>query len=291
MKREILLLTLMTLSITVGFSQVEDHEQWKKDRYSELVAEDGWINLAGLLWIDLEHVYLNRVDKDNLILSSVRGENNVGFFDLTKDSVWFNFNPKIVRKSKLKLVKKTLQYPVKDYGNGAVYHDHWKWTVINRGGQFAMRLRDLQHPGLAKFQPIPYFDYNTAFAVEAFFVPKFNETINITNVLGQVIEWTVMGILKFQLDGQSYELTALEDSGKLFVIFSDLTNETETYPTGRYLHVNYPDKSGTTSLDFNYSYNPPCAFTAFATCPIPPKVNRLPIAIEVGEKEPEGHNR
>jgi uncharacterized protein (DUF1684 family) len=81
----------------------------------------------------------------------------------------------------------------------------------------------------------------------------------------------------------------VDEAGKLFVIFSDETSGSETYPTGRYLYVNYPDKTGMTEIDFNFAYNPPCAFTAFATCPIPPKVNRLPLALRVGEKDPNGH--
>ena len=150
-----------------------------------------------------------------------------------------------------------------------------------------MRLRDLEHPALADFKPIPYFDYDSAFRVEALFIPKFNETMDIPNVLGQIVEWKVMGILKFELHGKAYELTALDEAGKFFVIFSDLTNESVTYPIGRYLYVNYPDKSGNTTLDFNFAYNPPCAFTAFATCPIPPKQNRLETTIAVGEKIPK----
>lgn len=194
-----------------------------------------------------------------------------------------------MKKHKLKAPGITLQYPVKTYGQGAVYFGRWKWTVINRGDQFAMRLRDLEHAGLAEFQSVPYFEYDSAFSVEALFIPKFNETINIPNVLGQVIEWKVMGLLKFEIQGNKYELTAVDEFGKLFIIFSDLTNETKTYPTGRYMYVNYPDKNGMTRVDFNYAYNPPCAFTSFATCPIPPKVNRLEIAIKAGEMEPKGH--
>lgn len=113
--------------------------------------------------------------------------------------------------------------------------------------------------------------------------------MSITNVLGQVIEWRVMGLLKFEIDGEMQELITLEDEGKLFVIFSDETNDRETYPSGRYLYVAFPDNKGNTIIDFNYAYNPPCAYTAFATCPIPPRENRLDFRIEAGEKVPLGH--
>ena len=287
MLKKLVLFTVCVILSFGAFAQNEGHEKWKKEREQELMAEDGWINLVGLYWIDSENLFLNQVSRDSLAISDSAGKNEIGRFQFKDDSVWFDFNPKVIKKSKLQLPEKTLQFPVKTYGQGGVYFDHWKWTVINRGGQFGMRLRDLEHPGLVNFKALPYFDYNPAFVVEAFFEPKFNETMNIPNVLGQVIEWKVMGILKFQLNGKNHELTALDEAGKLFVIFSDLTNESETYPTGRYLYVGYPDRSGATKIDFNYSYNPPCAFTSFATCPIPPKVNRLEIAIEAGEKYPK----
>lgn len=286
MVKQLMIYFVSVFISSVAMAQKSDFEQWKKEREKELLDENGWLNLTGLLWIDQEQAFLNQFSKDSLIISSQANRKNIGAFQFSNDSVWFSFNPKLVKK-KLESQNRTLQFPVENYSQGGVYFDRWKWTVINRGGQFGMRLRDLEHPGLANFQPIPYFEYNPELVIEAFFQPKFNETLNIPNVLGQVIEWKVMGILKFKLEGKEFELTALDEAGKLFVIFSDLTNESETYPIGRYMYVSYPDRNGNTQIDFNYAYNPPCAFTAFATCPIPPKVNRLEIAIEAGEKYPK----
>ncbi|MBC6366102.1 DUF1684 domain-containing protein [Algoriphagus sp. AK58] len=269
-------------------AQVKEFENWKRGRVTELTSEDGWINLVGLMWYNGQNSFLNQISADSLALSDRPGKNNIGVFRFSPDSAWFEFNAKLAKKSNLQPPFNKLVYPA-EYGKGGIYFDHWKWTVIERGGQFAVRLRDLTHPGLGKFEGIPVFDYNPIFRVKAFFEPKFNETMEIPNVLGQVIEWKVMGILKFNLDGETYELTALDEAGRLFVIFSDATSGNETYPTGRYLYVKYPDKTGMTEIDFNFSYNPPCAFTAFATCPIPPKVNRLPLALRVGEKVPKGH--
>lgn len=284
----LLFLAFLTQSHLI-FGQNPDHEAWKIQREKELLAEDGWLNLAGFHWITEENAFLNKIDKDSLTVTNKAAKQTLGTFQVEHDSVWFTFHPRVRKKKKIESAGTTLQFPAKTYGTGAVYFERWKWTVINRGGQFAMRLRDLEHLGLTQFQPIPYFEYDSALSLEAVFIPRFNETINIPNVLGQVIEWKVMGILKFEIEGEKYQLTAVDEEGKLFVIFSDLTNETETYPTGRYLYVNYPNISGITRVDFNYEFNPPCAFTSFATCLIPPKVNRLEIAIKAGEKEPKGH--
>lgn len=274
------------LHAVLALGQNLDHEQWKVDRRKEIVGENGWLNLAGLLWMDQEHVHLNEFSKDSLIISSEANKKTIGTFRIQSDSVWFSFNPKVIKKSESQSSGTTLQFPVESYNQGGVYYGRWKWSVIKRGDRFAVRLRDLEHPALTKFVPIPAYNYDSAWRLDAFFEPRFNQFISITNVLGQVIEWRVMGIIKLQVGGSPIELIALEDQGKLFVIFSDETNGAGSYPSGRYLYVSYPDKTGKTVIDFNYSYNPPCAFTAFATCPIPPKENRLDMAIRAGEKYP-----
>jgi uncharacterized protein (DUF1684 family) len=164
-----------------------------------------------------------------------------------------------------------------------------KWSVIQRAGKFALRIRDLNHPSLVDFIPTPVFEYNSKYNLPAKFEPRFNETLEITNVLGQLITWKVMGYLHLTWEGRAYRLLALDELGKLFVIFADETSAQETYPTGRYLYVAYPDKTGVTQVDFNFAYNPPCAYTDFATCPIPPKENRLPFSVVAGEKMPLDH--
>lgn len=287
MRFSILCLLFSFSFLTQLAAQEAEFEAWKKGRIAELTAEEGWINLAGLYWLEKPTMYLNEVNSDSLTLSDNLGKKNIGTFQVRKDSVWFFFQPKIAKK--IKSLSPFIQYPAASYSEGAVSYTHWKWNVIQRGGLVAVRLRDLTHPGLEKFEGIPVYDYDPNLRVKAFFEPKFNETMQIPNVLGQLIDWKVMGILKFEIGGQTYRLTALDEAGKLFVIFSDETSGTETYPTGRYLYVNYPDKTGMTEIDFNYAYNPPCAFTAFATCPIPPKVNRLSLALRVGEKDPKSH--
>jgi uncharacterized protein (DUF1684 family) len=270
----------------LSFSQNSAHELWKLKRSDELLAENGWLNLAGLLWISPQAAFLNEASQDSLFLSTEATKKNIGKFQFKNDSVWFSFHPKVMKKSKDQTPIETLQYPAENYTKGGVYFERWKWSVIKRADQYAVRLRDLKHPALEKFEPIPTYAYDSAWRVEAFFEPRFNQFISITNVLGQVIEWRVMGLLRISIHGKTSELITLEDEGKLFLIFSDDTNGNGTYPSGRYLYVPYPDKTGKTQVDFNFAYNPPCAFTAYATCPIPPKENRLDVAIIAGEKYP-----
>ncbi len=273
----------------VSMAQESDFAQWKLKRQAELTGEDGWLNLVGLYWMEANSPYLEEVNDTTLGFAKELGYTTLGKFEFGQDSVWFvGMNLFMQEKNILPENNRTLVFPM-EYGSGGVYFKNWKWTIIQRGGKYALRLRDLNHPNLQNFTPTPTFDYDPAFRFTAKLVPKFNQTLEIPNVLGQLITWKVIGVLQFEQEGQKFELLVLDELGKLFILFSDETSALETYPTGRYLYVNPPDGKGMTILDFNYAYNPPCAYTEFATCPIPPKSNRLPFAVPAGEKMPEGH--
>jgi uncharacterized protein (DUF1684 family) len=273
----------------VSWAQEADFEQWKSKRTTELTGEDGWLNLSGLFWMDARSPFLEEVNSTTLGFAEEAGHTTLGKFEFGQDSVWFvGMSSDMQEKNIVSSTNRTLVFPM-EYGSGGVYYKNWKWTIIQRGGNYALRLRDLSHPNLKEFTPTPTFDYNSTFRFQAKLIPRFNQTMDIPNVLGQVISWKVIGVLQFEYEGKDFELLVLDELGKLFVIFSDETSAIETYPTGRYLYVNPPDAKGMTVLDFNYAYNPPCAYTEFATCPIPPKSNRLPFAVHAGEKIPVGH--
>jgi len=275
---------------SLSHAQVQQFETWKLERQAELTGEEGWLNLIDLIWFDEQKAFLNKKGNERsfLSLSEREEQDNLGRFTFTSDSVWFTFASTSTANSLQGNDQKKLVFPLA-YGTGGVKVDHWKWSVIQRGGNFALRIRDLNHPKLAEFVPTPVFEYNSKFNLPAKFEPRFNETMDIPNVLGQLITWKVMGYLHLTWEGRAYRLLALDELGKLFVIFADETSAQETYPTGRYLYVAYPDRTGVTQVDFNYAYNPPCAYTDFATCPIPPKENRLPFAVVAGEKTPLDH--
>jgi uncharacterized protein (DUF1684 family) len=287
MKTWIFFLSFMAF---VGFSRAQevDFEQWKIKRTAELTGEDGWLNLAGLFWMEARSPYLEEANS-TLGFAEKRRSATLGKFEFGQDSVWFiSMGSAMQEKNILPPNNRALVFPTA-YGSGGVYFKNWKWTIIQRGGNYALRLRNLSHPNLKEFTPTPTFDYNSSFRLPAKLIPRFNQTMDIPNVLGQVITWKVIGVLQFEYEGNDFELLVLDELGKLFVLFSDETSEQQTYPTGRYLYVNPPDAMGMTILDFNYAYNPPCAYTEFATCPIPPKSNRLPFAVHAGEKMPKGH--
>jgi len=288
MKTWIFFLSFMAF-VGVSKAQEADFEQWKIKRTAELTGEDGWLNLVGLFWMDAGSPFFEEKNSTTLGFAEVAGSTTLGKFEFGQDSVWFvGMSSAIQEKNTVPPTKRILVFPM-EYGSGGVYYKNWKWTIIQRGGNYALRLRDLSHPNLKEFTPTPTFDYNSSFRFQAKLIPRFNQTMEIPNVLGQVISWKVIGVLQFEYKGKDFELLVLDELGKLFVLFSDETSALETYPTGRYLYVNPPDAKGMTVLDFNYTYNPPCAYTEFASCPIPPISNRLPFAVHAGERVPTGH--
>jgi uncharacterized protein (DUF1684 family) len=122
-------------------------------------------------------------------------------------------------------------------------------------------------------------------------VKKEENKLLITNVLGQTNAQDSPGKLVFTIAGKEYQLDALVEGDQLFILFGDATSGKTTYPAGRFLYADLPDANGNSIIDFNKAFNPPCAFTIYATCPLPPKQNILPIAITAGEKDHHGGRR
>jgi uncharacterized protein (DUF1684 family) len=167
------------------------------------------------------------------------------------------------------------------------------FIVIKRGGRDALRVRDALAPTRTGFTGIDHFPVDPQWRFQAKFTPHpAGQTMDIVNILGMVEPTPNPGTLTFSKDGQQYTLEALDDTGdgQLFVVFADGTSGHETYPAARFLYTDPAGPDGTTVLDFNKAYNPPCAFTTFSTCPTPPLSNRMKLRIEAGEKKPRKPN-
>jgi uncharacterized protein (DUF1684 family) len=161
-----------------------------------------------------------------------------------------------------------------------------QFFVIERGGRFGLRIRDRNHPARFDFPGIDRFPVDPAWRLtarlETFEPPR---TIKIPNVLGQLTPRESPGAAVFEVAGVTYRLDALAGpEGKLYLIFADQTSGRESYGGGRFLYSEPVAEDGTVVLDFNKAYNPPCAFTDYATCPLPPRQNKLAVRIEAGEK-------
>ena len=159
--------------------------------------------------------------------------------------------------------------------------------VIRRGeGRLALRVKDVAAPALREFRGLDYFSIDPAWRVTGRLLPaEPGATLSVPDIVGDVVAEPTPGVVAFELEGSAYRLHALEaQPGHLWLIFGDETNGEETYGGGRFLVTGPVQPDDSVEVDFNLAYNPPCVFSAFATCPLPPEGNRLAARVEAGER-------
>ncbi|MCB0633617.1 MAG: DUF1684 domain-containing protein [Saprospiraceae bacterium] len=255
---------------------------WRQKRLNELMAPDSWLGLAGLFWLEPGVNTFGSAAENTIVLPGAVPE-HLGTFYLQGDTVLMELTPgNRVKVNGLEVDS----YPLSGQEVAPVVaYKHLSWTLISRSNKFGIRLWDSERPELQDTVHIASFPLDPKWRVAAQWIPDSNgHTVTYRNVLDMVMNMETEGRLRFERNGQSYELTALDGGEEeLFLIFADATTGETTYGGGRYLYTPRPDSTGTTYLDFNEAYNPPCAFTKFATCLLPPAENRLGLAITAGE--------
>ncbi|MDY7227588.1 DUF1684 domain-containing protein [Hyalangium rubrum] len=262
---------------------------WHTRRIERLTAEDGWLSLVGLHWLkEGDNRFGSASDNDLVFPASAPA--HAGTFTRKGDTVSLSLKPGV-----------SLTLEGKPFTGGALRSDAqgspdtlalgtMRFFIIRRGERLGIRVKDPEAPTRKNFHGIPTYAPTAAWRVEARFEPATTERkLSVPNVLGEVEEMVAPGTAVFTVGGQEYRLTPVDDgSGQLFFIFGDLTNRDATYGAGRFLYTDLP-KDGKVVLDFNRAYNPPCAFTPYATCPLPPSQNRLKVRVEAGEKRYGDH--
>lgn len=281
MRRWLVVLMLVSACGQEGPSAyTREVNHWRTQRRARLTGEDGWLTLVGLFWLH---------DGVNDITLPAKPPINSRF-------ILQNGHVSIEPSDRLGIKEPT---PLRDdtdpNGPNVIRLGTLSFQVIRRGDakgdRFGIRVRDSASDSRNQFKGLDYFPANATLRVEAKFEP-YNppKKIPITNVLGMTSNETSPGALVFTVEGKTYRIDPILEQGEkdLFIIFKDATSGRETYPAARYMYAHQPDAKGKTIVDFNKAYNPPCAFTPFATCPLPPPQNRLPIRIEAGEKNYAG---
>lgn len=274
--------------------QVTDYHQtiaaWQQQRDAELRNPDGWLTLAGLFWLETGRNTFGS-DPANAIRFPDKAAPRLGEFIVTDDDVVVEIVPGVqVTSAGEKVTRQTMIGSGMDNGPVLVYGS-LQWYVIHRNGRWAVRLRDQEHPALSAFRGVSCFPIDSIWRVEAQLIPHpAPVTIPVPNILGSINQTPSPGVLHFSVNGEKQSLVVLgKVERSLILIFADATSGKETYGSGRFLAVDAPDASGRTHIDFNRAYNPPCAFTPYATCPLPPAGNRLHIPITAGEKTYRDH--
>ncbi len=265
--------------------------EWRAGRMQRLKDPYGYLTQIGLYWLETGTYSFGSAETNNVVFDG-NAPPDIGVFTVTDDGVSMTVSPGIdVRSDGVQVDEIEIAADTTEHGVTITYGS-LAWTVVERAGRYGVRLRDFEHPFVESFGPLPYFDIDPAFRVEAT-LRRYDEP-KIANV-GTVIEGlgyhpSSPGVVEFEIGGQTYDLEAYTSGDSLFYVFGDRTSEDATYGAGRFLYSITPGEDGKTVLDFNKSYSPPCAFNDFSTCPVASPRNRLPIRIEAGEKyDPKFH--
>lgn len=283
----ILLALLPAMAFTADTPYEESIRDWQKKRVEGLKSENGWLNLAGLFWLKEGENTLGSSDKNSIVFPSDHSKESLGKLTLKNGAVTFDAAPNAAVSVAGQPVTRQEVFP---YTKPVVLeHQSLRWFIIKRGDKYAVRLRDLESPEVKAFAGIPTFSIDEQWRVKAKFVPTTGEKIGIVDITGRASQEDSPGRLVFTIDGKEQVLIPTGTAEHLFVVFADQTTRHETYGGGRFLDLKGPDANGIVDLDFNKAYNPPCAFTPYATCPTPPKENRLTVAIRAGEQYKGDH--
>jgi len=266
---------------------LQSFEKWK----AELVdnRKQNWLPLAGLFWLKPGTNAFGSANDNAIVLPS--GPAHAGIFERQGTQVSVELQPGVEAKvdgksqTKANLLTDASGNPTRMELGSLRMH------VIARGERLGIRVKDVESQAARNYAGPVFFPPDANYRVTGTFVPSDGKrTVDIPNVLGDVTPTPIVGEVHFKLNGHELTLTAHEGGAKqgLSFVISDLTSKTETYPGGRFLDTD-PVVDGKVVLDFNRAYSPPCSVTPYATCPLAPKENRLPVAIPAGEKYDRRH--
>jgi uncharacterized protein (DUF1684 family) len=266
-------------------------ETWRQERLTSLKKEDGWLTLVGLYWLKPGENRFGSDPGNPVILPAGKAPAVAGTLIREGDTVRLNVQPGVPLTADGKPPTPGMTVSAGTNGKPTTLQlGSLSFFVIKRGDRMGVRIKDKTSPMRAGFKGIDEYPIRPEWRVVARFEPYKDKKIPIANIIGQVEDNPSPGAIVFDWQGKTYRIDALEggDDGSLFLVFGDQTNGKETYGAGRFLDT-APPKDGKVVVDFNTAYNPPCAFTAFATCPLPPAENKLALKVEAGEKKVGAH--
>jgi uncharacterized protein len=273
--------------IAAGAIQWKQEEQtWRDQRAAGLLAPDGWFSLVALDWLRPGKTSVGTAP-DNIIKLSGDAAAHVATFDLVANQVQL-LPPAGGFPAGLTIDgKSVLTGPINE--KMPLKIGTFTLVAIQRGDRFALRIKDSQAPTRLQFHGLNWYDAGEKYRVLAKWIPYTPpRDVDIPTILGATMKDKVPGVVEFTWDGKPVRLEPIVEDDKLFFILRDTTSHSTTYGAGRFLYTGMPSnglgKAGELWLDFNHLQNPPCAYTPYATCPLPPPQNRLDVAIPAGEK-------
>lgn len=269
-----------------------DWTAWQARRNESIGGTNGWTTLVGLHWLNEGENSAGRAVINQIVLSSDGIPPYVGTFTRNGNAVTFTAAPNTdvrVQGEKVSRIEMTTDAKPNPsrlrIGSVAI-------VAIQRGDRVGLRVRDPESAARREFKGLRWFPYNPAWRLEGRFEPFATpEKLRVPDVTGATQEFDCPGAIVFSAHGSEHRLVVAREAGEsdFFVMFRDETSGKSTYSAGRFLYVAKPAADGNALIDFNRAYTPPCGFTAFATCPLPPRQNWLTVAVKAGELNPAGH--
>ncbi|MEW5870573.1 MAG: DUF1684 domain-containing protein [Chloroflexota bacterium] len=265
-------------------SYLTDIQAWRRQYAENLASPDGWLAVSGLFWLQEGENLFGSDPSSQITLPEGSAPAQAGVFTLREGQVTLQCAKGVQMTLNDQPITKT-EIALSEYGSSEwIVLNDLKISVIQRGTRLGVRIFDKNNPSLKYFVYLRWFPVQEPYRIQARFV-SHSEPVSIqtVNVLGDPLEMNCPGYAEFELQGETCRLSPIEtDDGRLWFMFLDATSGKETYSGGRYMTSTAPEE-GLVTLDFNKAHNPPCAYTDFATCPLPPPNNHLPVVIKAGE--------
>lgn len=267
---------------------LKEENAWRAQREHNLTKPDGWLSVAGLFWLHDGTLALGSDPQSDVVLPA-RAPKRAGELRVQKGVVTFEPAAGVKALVSGKPATKTVLKPDTDEHPDTLQIGTLTMTVIQRMDRTGIRLRDPEAETRRNFAGLKWYPISPKWRITAKWVKyPTPHKIRITNILGMSDEEPSPGYAEFTVNGKTVRLEPVDEDGSLAFMFKDATSGNATYPPGRFLDTDMP-KGDTIVLDFNQTYNPPCAYIAYATCPLPPKQNTLAVAVEAGEKKYGSH--
>lgn len=302
MRLKFLALLLLSLPAVAQTPNASDSASWRKDllqwreTYTKsLLKEDGWFSVVGLSWLKPGDNTMGSTAADHVQLPTTAGV-EFGTLHLSGNAVVLQPPqggfPQALAINGTHPNKTVSLMPDIDPNPSKLTAGTLFITIIRRGDRFGVRIKDSAAPARKNFHGLHWYEPDANYRIHAKWIPYATPQLRaVPTIIGTDDRMSAPGVAEFTLNGQTLRLEPVlekPNDKQLFFILRDTTSKTETYGAGRFLYADLPSNGltqpGELWLDFNRLHNPPCAFTAYATCPLPLPSNRLQVALPAGEK-------
>ena len=286
-------ISFLTMLVACGAPSPNDYaaeiEAWRTEREARLKADDGWLTLTGLFFLNEGDNSFGSSPQNDIELRA--GPERAGIITLRDGRASVRALGGQTLLVDGRRVDAAQLWPSEGSDQTTITLGPLSLFCHESGDRLAMRLRDSESEIRREFTKLSWYPVDESFRIRGRYVPHdIPRTMELANNLGDVLTLRTSGSVALTVKGEALRLTAIDYDDRLWFVFSDLTSGRETYPAARFLYADIPDLDGMTTVDFNQAYNPPCAFNPYTTCPLPPPENQLQNRIEAGELDYPGRH-